>query len=122
MGGFFNKAATAGGTALGGPVGGGLAFFGANALTGGDIGSSISGGLTAGVSELAPISAVSSAKPNFGKTFMSSMGFGKDPTQNIFNGLGLVNSLRNTTPFNSESVLPPEPASLLDTLRARRGY
>ena len=134
--GSFDKlvkpAITAGATALGGPVGGALASFGTTALTGGDFGESLTSGLSggagaalggAGAGAGASAGAGSSAAPSFGSKFMTNLGFGSDPWQNLSNGGKLVLSARNTMPTPSDPyglLLPaPQRPNLMDILNGK---
>jgi len=130
--GSFDKlvkpAITAGATALGGPVGGALASFGTTALTGGDFGESLTSGLSGGAGAAlggagAGAGASSSAAPSFGSKFMTNLGFGSDPWQNLSNGGKLVLSARNTMPTPSDPyglLLPaPQRPNLMDILNGK---
>lgn len=127
---LLKPAAVAGATALGGPVGGALAGFGTTALTGGDFGESLTGGLSGGAGAAlggaggsAGASGSSAAAPSFGSKFMTNLGFGKDPWQNISTGGNLVLSARNTMPTPNDPfglLLPaPQRPRLLDVLNER---
>ena len=133
--GSFDKlvkpAATAAGTAFGGPVGGALASFGATAATGGDFGESLASGISAGgLSSMGGAGAGASgsaaapaAAPSFGNKFMTNLGFGSDPWQNISKGGQMVLNARNTmqpsaNPF--ELLIPaPQRPKLIDILNER---
>lgn len=122
---LLKPAITAGATALGGPVGGALASFGTTALTGGDFGESLSSGLSGGAGAAlggagAGAGASSASTPSFGSKFMTNMGFGSDPWQNVSNGGKLILNARNTMPTPSDPyglLLPaPKRPSLMDVL------
>ena len=128
---LLKPAATAAGTAFGGPVGGALASFGSTALTGGDLGESLASGLSVGSlssmggagAEVAGSSAAPAASPSFGHKFMTNLGFGSDPWQNLSNGGKLVLSARNPMKTSNDPyglLLPaPQRPRLLDVLNER---
>ena len=129
---LLKPAAIAGATALGGPVGGALAGFGATAATGGDFGESLAGGISggagaalggAGGASASGASMAPAAAPSFGSKFMTNMGFGSDPWQNLSKGGELVLSARNTMPTPNDPyglLLPaPQRPKLLDVLNER---
>jgi hypothetical protein len=128
---LLKPAATAAGTAFGGPVGGALASFGSTALTGGDFGESLASGISAGgLSSIGGAGAGASgsaaapaAAPSFGSKFMTNLGFGSDPWKNVSKGGELILSARNTmqpqaNPFDLFVPAPQRP-KLIDILNER---
>ena len=148
MGGLFKKAAPVVAGAAGGPLAAGLASFGTEALSGGDLYSSVGSGMTSGaLSGMGDIAsggttavagtplvdsagmlatpAVSSTAPSFGTKMLSGFGFGSNPWENVTAGGNLLLSLRNPLqPTQDQFTLPTGPQrsqTLLDLLNERAG-
>lgn len=113
---LLKPAITAGATAFGGPVGGTLAGFGTTALAGGDLGDSLIGGLSAG-------GGAAASTPSFGSKFMTNLGFGSNPWQNLSTGGNLILSARNPMQTSSDPygllVPPPKRPGLMEVLNER---
>lgn len=124
MGGLLQKAATAGGYAVGGPIGGGLASFGSAALSGSDPLQSLTSGFQGmGLGPAGSSVGLAAAAPaTVGSKFMSHMGFGNNLWGNLANGGNLLASAA-PKPLESsqfELLLPPsKPLSLMDALNTR---
>ncbi len=114
MGSIFKPALTAGGFALGGPVGGGLAGFG-SALLGGE-------GLLGATKGAIGGATLPGTGATAGQRFSSALGFGKDRFKNIATGVNLgLSALPPPIETSPIQFLTPR-TNLLDILRSRRLY
>jgi len=116
FGDILKPLATAGGFAIGGPAGAGLAGFGSSALSGGDFKQSLTSGVGGST-----LGGVSSTLPTatFGQKFATGLGFGSDPLQNFTNSGNLLLNLANKQPTKSDPynlLIQPKQSGLMDAL------
>ena len=130
---LIKKGVTAGATALGGPIAGGIAGAGMTALSGGDLGETLAGGLSSGLSGLGDATG-----GTVGQRFVSNLGFTpKSVVSNTSNAAKLMKpisvldslkSISNPTALLNTNQSPwgipvpiakDQPMSLLETLQGR---